>query len=363
MRLIRLVPLALVFGLVPACGGGTDSGSVDDGPSIALAELPAKYSEALCQVFTSCVGDLYGIFRPGETCLKNISITIEEALATLPDAVDAGRVKYHGTKTQKCLDDLAAGSCDTLAQRQPESCKAALEGTIEQGGACTLDAECTGQQYCKTSAACPGSCAPYEKAGGACSSNDNCASGLKCGDNLHCVAPSKAGEACEQGEPKCADGLLCLGQDSTAKTPGSCYTIDEALSGKAGDDCSLNDGKLCAAGYACEITSIAPLGGSCVATVQSGAECHAAFPDECPSDEYCALGANPLLPGTCTAKPKAGEACASALGGGKICAPYTRCDADVCRDIAHAGEDCNTDDTCYSGHCVNKACVTGSSCE
>ncbi|MES1188817.1 MAG: hypothetical protein ABUL60_33690 [Myxococcales bacterium] len=362
MRLIRLVPFALVFGLVSACGGSDTSSSGDTGPSIGLEELPAKYADAVCQVFTSCVGDLYDIFRPGETCLKDFSTAVEEGLATLPDAVDAGRVKYHGTKVQKCLDELAAGGCDTLSNRQPESCKAALEGTVETGGDCTMDAECVGQQYCKTSNACPGQCAPYEKAGGACTSNDNCASGLKCGDNRHCVAPSEEGEACEQGEPKCVDGLVCLGQDATAKTPGKCYTIEEALSGKEGEDCSL-DGHLCAPAFACEITSIAPLGGQCVAKVDSGAACRAAFPDECPPDEYCALGANPLMPGTCTSKPKAGEACAAALGGGEICAPYTRCDAGVCRDIAHAGEDCNADDTCYSGHCVNKACVTGSSCQ
>jgi hypothetical protein len=82
-----------------------------------------------------------------------------------------------------------------------------------------------------------------------------------------------------------------------------------------------------------------------------------------PDDEYCALRLNPLMPGTCTVKPKAGEKCAAGLGDAKYCAPYTRCDADVCREIAHAGEECNADDTCYSSHCVGNACVTGNSCE
>lgn len=362
MRLIRLVPLAWAFALVAACGGTDAGGSGDTGPGVSLEELPAKYADAFCQTFTTCVGDLYGVFRPGEECSKDFSVTVEEALATLPNAVDAGRVKYHASKVQQCLDDIAAGGCATLSERQPASCKAALEGTVEQGGDCTLDAECIGEQYCKTSSACPGQCAPYEQAGGACSSNDNCKSGLKCGDNGHCVAPAQEAEACEQGEPKCADGLLCLGQDATQKTPGTCYAIDQALSGKAGDDCSL-DGHLCQGDLACEITSIAPLGGTCTAKLDSGAACHAAFPDECPDDEYCALGANPLMPGTCTSKPKAGEPCAKGLGDAEICEPYARCDAGVCRELAHAGEDCSADDTCYSGHCVDKACVTGNSCE
>lgn len=371
MRLIRLIPGVLVLGsLAAACGGsdsggggnaGGDGGGAETG--ITLEELPAKYAATFCQVFTDCVGDLYGIFRPGEECLKDFEPALEEELAPLSDAVKAGRVKYDGTKVQACLDDVAARNCAALSDREPPSCQAALEGTVKQGADCTLDEECEGDSYCKLGDSCPGKCAPYEPAGGACISNDNCKSGLACDDNGHCVAPSQEGDACEQGEPKCSDGLICLGQDKDAKKPGSCYTIEAALAGKKGDDCSL-DGHLCGGGLSCEITAVMPqIAGSCVAKVASGEVCHAAFPDECPDDEYCALGLNPLMPGKCTAKPGKGEKCASGLGGAEQCAPYTRCDNGVCRDVAHAGEDCTTNDTCYSGHCVGGACVTGNSCE
>lgn len=380
MRLIRLVPLLPLFGLaVVACGGSdtnspfkstdgaggdpTGAGGDQTGTGISLQELPAKYADAFCQLFTNCAGDLYGIFRPGEECLKDFSLTFEEALATLPNEVDAGRVKYHPSLVQQCLDEIAAGGCDTLSQREPESCKQALEGTVAIDGDCLQNADCSGAAYCKVSDKCPGKCAPYEQAGGACTDNDNCKSGLKCDDNGHCVAPAQQGQACEQGPPKCADGLLCLGQDEAKKTPGKCYTIAEALAGKPGDACSLA-GKLCAGDAACEITALAPIGGTCVARLASGATCHAAFPDECPDAEYCALPPlNPLGDGKCTAKPGAGEKCANGLGSAKLCAPYARCDNGVCRDIAHAGEDCTADDTCYSGHCQGGACVTGNSCE
>jgi hypothetical protein len=69
------------------------------------------------------------------------------------------------------------------------------------------------------------------------------------------------------------------------------------------------------------------------------------------------------MPGKCTAKPGAGERCAAGLGAATICKPYARCDSGVCREIAHAGEDCTADDTCYTGHCVDGACVTGNSCQ
>lgn len=369
MRLIRLIPCAFLLGLATACGGSSDSsnkGAGGDGngaeTGVTLDELPSKYAATFCQVFTGCVGDLYDIYRPGEECLKDIEPGIEEELAPLADAIKAGRVKYDGNKVQGCLDDVAARDCAALSEREPSSCQAAIQGTVKQGDDCTLDEECEGDQYCKLSDACPGKCAPYESAGGACVSNDNCKSGLECDNDGHCVAAAKEGEACQQGEPNCAAGLLCLGEDSTAKTPGKCYPISEALAGKEGEDCSL-EGHLCTGGLSCEITSVAPIRGKCVAQVDAGMTCRAAFPDECPAEQYCALGANPLMPGKCTAKPGAGEKCAAGLGAATICKPYTRCDSGVCREIAHAGEDCTANDTCYTGHCVDGACVTGNSCQ
>jgi hypothetical protein len=374
MRALCLVPLALILGLAAACGGddaqggtgnqgdgagaGADSGTDD----IALDQLPRKYAAAVCEAFAGCAGNLYLVFRPGEECAKTTAVTVEEGLAPLTAAVTAGRVLYHPQRVQACLDELAAGGCDSLSRREPESCQRALEGTVEAGGDCTLDAECAGDQYCKLGDACPGKCAAYEVAGGACVSTDDCASGLECDDNGHCVAPAQKGELCQQGEPDCANGLVCLGEDSSAKIPGTCYTIEEGLSGELGDECALS-GSLCQAGYACEITSTSPIEGSCVAQVEANAGCHLALPDECPESQYCKLGRDLLAAGSCTDKPGAGQKCAAGIGTATICAPYTRCDDGLCRELAHAGEDCTANDTCYSNHCVDGACVTGNSCE
>jgi hypothetical protein len=360
MRLIRLVSLVWVLGVSATACGGTSSGT-DAGGGIPLEEVPAKYAAALCQAYQNCVGDLFALFRPGEDCVKNTTVTLEEALATLPNAVDRGTVKYHGDKLQACLDEVTAGDCSLLSNREPASCQAALEGTIKQGADCQLDAECAGAQYCKLGDQCPGQCAPYEKAGSACAGDGNCDSGLKCGPTGLCVAPAKAGKACKQGEPECVDGYVCLGDDTAQKKPGSCIAIATALNGKAGDTCSL-DSNLCSVGFSCEIKSLAPIGGDCVTKVAADGECHAAVPDECPDDQYCALS-NPLLPGKCTPKPAPGEKCAAGLGDTLLCQSYARCDDGVCREIAHAGEKCTNNDTCYSGHCVNGGCVTDSSCE
>ena len=365
MRLIRIVPLTLALGLAAACGDSESGSDDDNGVSIPLEDIPAQYASAICSAYTNCLGDLFAIFRPGEDCVKNTTIQLEEELAGLPALVEAGRIKYHGTKLRACLDEVSGSDCSALNQRAPETCEAALEGTIAEGGDCELDEECEGAQYCRVDGGCPGTCTRLEQAGGVCSDNSDCVSGLMCGETGRCVAPAKADEACKQGEPDCGAGYLCLGEDAAANTPGTCRQVESTFSGKTGDDCSLET-NLCATGYACEITKLDPIGGTCAGMVGSGDTCRAAFPDECPADEYCLLGGNPLDPleGNCTPKPKAGEPCGKGLGpASDQCAPYARCDAGVCRELAHLGEGCTVKATCYSGRCIDGACVAANSCE
>src|SRR5215204_4804749 len=99
MRSMRLVSWLMVSALAAAAcggneassggsnagngGGGDDAAGGNEGTSITVEQLPAKYAEAFCEVFTRCAGDLYGIFRPGERCMETYAPAAEEALATL----------------------------------------------------------------------------------------------------------------------------------------------------------------------------------------------------------------------------------------------------------------------------------------
>jgi hypothetical protein len=381
MRLVGWIAASWAVSMVAvACGGsssstgntkteqGGDSATAGSGAGgdasggITFDQVPDLYATALCQAIKNCYGDLIGILHPGEDCAKNTSVELEEAMATLQASIDSGAVKYHGDKVQACLDEISGGDCSILTNRAPASCKAALAGTVDVGGDCQRNDECIGDHYCKVTDKCPGKCAEYEVAGGACASNDQCKSGLKCASNGHCVTPAQDGEACKQGEPDCVDGFVCLGDDAKTMMPGKCIAADQAFGGKKGGACALKT-QLCQPGLACEITAFATLSGQCVAKLESGAVCHAAVPDECPDDQYCAL-ASVLMPGKCTAKPGPGEKCAPGLGDEPaICAPYARCDSGVCRALAHAGENCTDSATCYSNNCIDKACVTGSSCQ
>lgn len=366
MRLTALAFLALTFGGAVACGGSesgpfSGAGGEGSGSGLPLAELPTEYAAALCKAYTTCNGDLYAIFLPGEDCATNISAQLAEELATLPHAVDAGRIAYDPVKAQACIDEIAAGDCATLSQRASATCQAALSGSVPEDGDCELNEECQKDLYCKIGDACPGTCSPLEAAGRACSADGQCMSGLKCGATGLCVAPAEAGGACNQGEPDCTAGYVCLGDNADQGTPGECVAIEDAFAGETGDACSLT--RLCKTELSCEIEAVSPIAGTCVEHVAADAACQVAVPDECPTNQYCKLGINPLADGACTVRPAAGEPCAQGLGGATLCAAYARCDGGVCRELAAAGEGCSASATCYSGRCENGACVAGNGCQ
>lgn len=366
MRLTALVSLALTLGGAVACGGSESggfaaAGGEGPGTGLPLAELPSAYGAAICKAYASCYGDLYAIFRPGEDCATNTSAQLAEELATLPHAVDAGRVGYDPAKAQACIDEVAAGDCATLSERASATCQAALTGSVTEDGDCELNEECQKDLYCKIGDECPGKCSPLEAVGRACTADGQCMSGLKCGATGLCVAPAQPGGACNQGEPGCSEGYVCLGENAEAATPGECIAVADAFAGEAGDACSLTS--LCKTELSCEIESVSPLGGTCVEHVAADASCHVAVPDECPAEQFCKLGVNPLAGGVCTVRPAAGEPCAQGLGGAALCAAYARCDGGVCRELAAAGEGCSENATCHSGRCENGACVAGNGCQ
>jgi hypothetical protein len=239
-----------------------------------------------------------------------------------------------------------------------------LKGTVAVDEDCTLSAECEGSAYCKFGDACPGTCTELELAGQPCEEDSQCASGLVCSDETtRCVAPAALGEQCQGGEPDCALGGLCTG--STDDAPGTCVSYDDAFAGAEGDDCALLDLELCGDGLVCGVES-ATLAGAvtkCMPKAGMGDDCVIAFPDQCPVEQYCAVP-DGAFEGTCETRPEAGEPCAAngINDSVDICAPNTRCDGGTCRDFAALGEACETDGVCVSGHCLDGACVSASSC-
>ncbi len=346
-------------------GSGGSGGSAGGGSEVAIDQVPSLYAAAACEAYERCAGVVFELVAPGEKCADRLEAELEGELPRFEEAVDRGTLVYDGTKLRACTEELGNKSCDELLERESDTCEAALQGTVAVGEDCSLSAECEGPAYCKFGETCPGTCAELELAGEPCTQDGQCASGLVCSNETErCVVPAALGEPCKGGEPDCAIGSFCTG--ATDDTPGTCVEYDEAFSGAEGEDCALLGLELCRSGLVCGVESVTQSGAvtKCVAKVGSGEDCVIAFPDQCPTDEYC-RAAEGTFAGTCEPRPAAGEPCAAngISDSPDTCAPNTRCDGGTCRDFAALGESCESDEVCVSGHCQGGACVSASSCE
>jgi hypothetical protein len=335
-----------------SCGG-------DSAPSIALDALPPKLAGALCAAYQSCYGPIFSLFLNGDCAAITEARVRNGSFPMLAGKIAQKTIMYDGSKAQACLDSMAARSCTDLLERDSPECLAALDGTVELGGACDIDEECKGLALCKSSSGtCPGQCTALLVAGQACGEDADCQSGLQCSNETKlCVAPAGTGQACEYGSPPCGPGLLCLGKDDDKKMPGVCRSPAEAFSVSEGSACDPTAGQLCQTGLSCvpDNITLAPLSitWTCVRSgaYAAEAECKPGFPEACASGYYCSVasGALALLGGTCKPIPTAGEACGS--GFGAQCQTNQVCVSGMCQSLAQNGVSCSGDAMCYSGKC------------
>ena len=369
---IAIAGLAIGCGDSGSSAGGTSDGAnPGGGPSVSLADLPPKLADALCTEYQNCYGPIFSLFMNGSDCVSVTEPRIRNStFALLQGEIDAGKVTYDPSKIQACLDSLRAGSCAQMLERDSPVCLAALDGTVELGGACTFNEDCQGKALCKSSSGtCPGQCAPLLAAGQACTQDSDCQDGLQCSSETSlCVQPASDGQACEYGSPPCGPGLLCMGKDDSKKTSGICKTPTETFSAANGSACDPTVGLLCQIGSACvaDSYSLTPISIQwlCVpaGSYAAGAACKPGLPDACAGGSYCQTGPGiGALSGTCTSLPAAGQACASGL---IQCQPGAVCVSSLCQNLAANGVSCTGDGACYSGHCgTSGGCETRLPCK
>jgi hypothetical protein len=358
---VRSTISVVVLLAAAACSGSSDEHG--DAENVPLSDVPRLYAEAICEAYGNCLGDALTLFLSGVDCVDRTEPRIAEAIPRFEQSIDEGKLVYRGDALEACLAELRGRSCEGLLERDSEACLDALDGTVALGGECDFDEECAGQAFCG-GGTCPGACTALATAGETCREDDHCASGLVCsGDTGRCVAPGSEGDVCDAGEPECAPGFACAGADADVGTPGACEPYESFLAGALGDECSLEG--LCQAELVCVISvGLEGITGTCSEPVAADAECSVAFPDPCPSHQYCAVS-GVSLNGNCTPLPAPGEACATAPLElvGSLCAPGDNCDDGICRAPASLGSGCTEDATCLSERCFEGACVAGSACE
>ncbi|MBV8760477.1 MAG: hypothetical protein JO257_24510 [Deltaproteobacteria bacterium] len=272
--------LLLLFVLV-GCGGG-----------LTIDEYPSAVRDAFCKYLARC-----GSFPDVDTC-KRANIGINLVINPSDKAsVDQGKVIFDGSLAQDCLDAFASQTCDTTDQDgrafSTAKCRDIIKGTVGNGGACALGAECksgTCNVPTCSMACCQGTCmgdAPPAPggAGAMCTTSSACAVGFYCDfTNQVCAELKAAGATCSSTN-ECAYGLGCAGTSPNRV----CKTLPKL--GEACPDGVCRDaGNYCNSSMQCAKIGLA--GSSCT----TGAQCSSYYPCDTQAMQ-------------CTKAPGAGEAC------------------------------------------------------
>ncbi|MET0388937.1 MAG: hypothetical protein ABW321_23390, partial [Polyangiales bacterium] len=337
-------------------GGDPDSPPPTDDE---VSEIANQLAGALCSGLRDCLGaQALAAFVGRSECETRYSTALAQGeFVTLADSVERGRVKLQRDQLPQCYADMRELGCRYQAERTTESCKAAIQGQVAEGGTCSSSSDCSGNTYC-SSGECPRVCTARSDAGGACVRDDGeCNTGLICRGQT-CVTPAAVDEACAgTSGGYCAHGTTCLG--GTTMQSGVCKPNAEVLVGGDGAVCSPA-GTLCQEGLSCVFDGAT--GFVCRAAVGSGGSCQLGLPTQCPSDEYC-NSPDVTVAGQCAKLPVEGEPCvlAGECAAGHVCLAVS--DQGVCNAVHDLGEPCTQDVLCHSGRCVDGACAGRPVCE
>jgi len=296
--------------LVPSCSGSSSESTVTND------QAAADTASAFCSRVDACapafISLLYGDVA---TCTSKFKTTIMGSLT-------ATGTSANPTDMEACAQALPGASCeDVLGRNLPAPCKA-KPGTLPDGAACGDDAQCVGRLCNIAPGQICGVCSAPVAAGGACRSDDDCDTSLKCAgmaNQLVCTARVAAGGACDASHPcqallackagTCATpdpaGTACMtGQDTCDSAHGVlCHPVNQTCAqltfAKPGDACGLVGGgiALCQSGGlsptpACSGLSAATMFmGTCQAPAADGAMCNDMTGPRCVSPSICVSGA------------------------------------------------------------------------
>jgi hypothetical protein len=295
----------------------------DDG--MKLDDFLAARRGAECSRLARC-----GLFASETTCNAYFRTPHDESLRA---AIAKNKVAYDGTAAQKCLDALAAISCDTTqrdARLEPEPCAQVFTGRIEDGAACGFDGECKSEvctrPACARDECCLGTCAPTISSpiDGPCEVDAQCAGDAYCHKSKVCRARSKANASCDDARG-CDFGLACV--DLTEFAPGTCRKLP-----LVGESCPYN---------VCGEVNARCENFTCTAFGLPGAAC--VDNSDCSPFTPCDLST-----GMCADLPALGQACTLSCAGEAWCSNGTcvepQPDKAMCED---------NDDRCQSALCVD----------
>ncbi|MCE9571530.1 MAG: hypothetical protein K8W52_00090 [Deltaproteobacteria bacterium] len=318
MLRLRTFAVCAIASFVAACGGGS---------SVPVTDLDTSLTDAYCQYLVRC-----GVVESTARCKQELG-TGGFDTAAIEGGVGAGKITYDADAAGDCVDAYANLSCnpgDKGNRVTPQACTDAIKGTVADGGACAISAECVSQS-CNVpacdQACCPGTCNPTiaEVAiGGSCASAP-CVDGSYCATATKvCTALVASGGTCAASR-ECAFGTTCI--DTKCQKPA----------GK-GEACIVTtDGGTCGTtGVFCNQTTM-----KCEGYLFSGATCDPAA-DACAGYLICDETTM-----KCGDYPSVGEACTFSCKTGAFCDTAT----SMCVATKADGTTCQFDDECTSNNC------------
>lgn len=278
---LRRAAFAAALAMLVACGTDAD---------LSVENYTDELHDAFCSFLSRC-GTVEDIAACRDTNLGGQVFFLSPSVRA---AIGEGTSEFRAKNARICLDALADRSCDVTSQSNralPDECANIITGTLHEGAACALNAECISeicivQQQCDQ-ACCLGTCvgdtAPVSaRLGESCElagcddtsfcdftltcvplqpEGTLCSSPAQCDYGLDCLPTSTCGPLPALGEP-CSGACRDLG---TMCNPVSHTCVETAL---AGEDCTTSAD--CSPFYACDDTGHCnpgiALGGQCATT-------------------------------------------------------------------------------------------------
>jgi hypothetical protein len=301
----------VILVLVSACG--------DNLVGVPLEELELARERARCDRLARC-----GLFADAAACTGFFRARPDPDLAA---AISSGLVRYDGPSAARCLDALAAQSCEPASREArilPPVCTQMLEGTLPGSAPCALDAECVSGR-CDVPACpelcCTGTCRsprPTGEPGDPCELDRDCIVDTACGSDQLCHPLAGEGARCAE-DADCDYLLGCIGP--TELMPGNCRTLPRIgescpyeRCAELGAVCTVDricarlalPGEPCASTADCSPAATCdPASSRCVTLPTLGMTCSGS----CAGESWCDAGGSR----TCTAPRPDDQRCASDL--------------------------------------------------
>ncbi len=335
--------------LVAACssnGTTTDAGSdvivTTDAPSGDSSIDPTTacndQATAVCALRESCSPgyDNALLFGDQSTCVTRTAQTCINALGAngstnTPTLIEACAASYPDEACADLFDDNPTAACIKT-------------GTLANGSACGVNAQCSSSYCALTSTSVCGTCQTLPVAGAACATEVDCGRDLACATPTvavgdagipapQCAAWVTSGNSCLTGYHPCQSGLSCVGDDEATMTTGTCAasgaTVGAPCDGsrKTMAGCANDFGFVCiptAKGSAVGTCQKISLVGASVACGDIGSMPITGFAD-CSDSGLCKKASATATSGTCVAAAADGASCDSDPLVGPPCQSPAKC--------------------------------------